>query len=146
MKSSTKLIAQWTGVILAVLVWLPLSGCQSYTTGLQKGRTVADETAVVATLQTVAKAQDSYAVNSEGEYGTFPELTRQGLLDARFASEKPQVRGYMLTMTTGDKEFRCNADPANGESGKHFYIDSDSRVIRVNPSRPATASDPAHER
>lgn len=138
----------YQSTIVSALCMLALSlflGCQGYTTGLQKSRTATDETAVVATLQTVAKAQLSYAVNSGGDFGTFLQLTEQGFLDSRFASEKPKVRGYVLTMTTGDRKFSCNADPDDGASGKHFYLDSESVLIRVHPSRPATASDPVYQ-
>jgi competence protein ComGC len=119
-------------------------GCQSYTTGLQKTRTNVDETAVIATLQTVATAQRAYAISNGGDYGSFEQLTEGGFLDSRFASDTPEVRGYILTMATGDKEFRCNADPSNNADGKHFYIDSKSSLIRVNSTQPATASDPVY--
>jgi len=132
-------------VIASGLVLVLMPGCQSYTTELQKGRTVADETAAVSSLRTVATAQATYAVQTAGNYGSFSQLTRQGLLDARFSSENPRIRGYVLTLTTGDKTFSCNADPADEASGKHFYMDSDSGAIRVHPTRSANASDPVYE-
>ena len=131
--------------VLTILTFCAFPGCQSYTTGLQKTRSNVDETAVIATLQTVATAQRAYAISNGGDYGSFEQLTEGGFLDSRFAAETPEVRGYTLTMATGDKEFRCNADPSNDADGKHFYMDSKSSLIRVNPSQPATASDSVYQ-
>ena len=132
-------------VDLTLLISVMLSGCQSYTTGLQKTRSNVDETAVIGTLQTVAAAQRAYAIGNGGDYGSFEQLTEGGFLDSRFASETPEVRGYVLTMTTGDKIFRCNADPSDNADGKHFYMDSNSVILRVNPSKPATSADPVYQ-
>lgn len=126
------------------LVCLSMVGCQSYTTGFQKTRGGANVTAVKGALQTIAGAQRSYAMSHDGDYGTFKQLSEDGFLDARFNSEAPQVQGYVLTMNVGEKNFSCNADPAEstGQPGQHFYIDSSSTQVRVNPDQPATASDP----
>jgi hypothetical protein len=133
-------------VIAFSLFAFPLfPGCQSHTTGLQKSRTLADETAIIGTLHTIAAAQRAYAMSSGGDYGSFRRLTEGGFLDTRFASETPEVQGYRLTMATGDKEFRCNADPGPEQSGRHFYMDSKSMLIRVNASQPATPSDPVYQ-
>lgn len=139
-----KCFANRFAIALTLFGSVLIVGCQSYTTGLQKTRTNVDETAVIATLQTVAAAQRAYSISNAGEYGSFEQLTEGGFLDSRFASETPEVRGYVLTMATDDKEFRCNADPSNNADGQHFYIDSKSALIRVNPSQPATASDPVY--
>jgi hypothetical protein len=142
-----KFLVNRRAIIVALFMFssVVFLGCQSYTTGLQKTRSNVDETAVIATLQTVATAQRAYAISNGGDYGSFEQLTEGGFLDSRFASETPEVRGYILTMATGDKEFRCNADPGNNADGKHFYMDSKSSLVRVNPSQPATASDPVYQ-
>ncbi len=142
-----KFLANRCAIVSALTVFSSalFLGCQSYTTGLQKTRTNVDETAVVGTLQTVAAAQRAYAISNGGDFGSFGQLTDGGFLDSRFASEKPEVRGYILTMATGDKEFRCNADPSNNQDGQHFYIDSNFSLIRVNSSQPASASDPVYQ-
>jgi hypothetical protein len=130
--------------VISLVLCLTLLSCQSYTTGLQQGSNKADETAVIASLQTVGVAQRSYSVTNGGDYGTFQQLVAAGALDSRFNSDKPQIKGYNLTMTVGEKTFSCNADPiAGGASARHFYIDSTSNEVHANLSQPAKASDPA---
>jgi hypothetical protein len=126
------------------LAGMAMIGCQSYTTGLQKTRAGANVTAVISALQTIAGAQRSYAFSHDGDYGTFKQLSEDGFLDSRFNSEAPQVQGYVLTMNVGEKTFGCNADPlvSTDQPGKHFYIDSTTTQVHVNPDQPATADDP----
>ncbi len=118
-----------------------VSACQSYTTGIKKTETKADETSVISTMRTVALAQQAHAVTNEGNYATFPKLVEGGYLDARFDAEAPEVRGFVLTLKVGDKAYSCNADPVAEETGRHFYVDSSSQLIRVNATQPATAKD-----
>jgi hypothetical protein len=124
--------------------------CQSYTGGLQKAVTGADETTAIAALHAVAVAQQTYSITNGGEYGTFQQLTDGGLLDARYGTSKP-VKDYILTMNVIPKpsgapegSYTCNADPDNKlNGGRHFYVDSTSTTIHVNDSQPATANDPS---
>ena len=136
--STASLVLPWMLLLAAVAF-----GCQSKTTQLQKSQTGADEASVVAALRTVALAQQGYSVTNEGNFGTFLQLTEGGYLDARFASENPELHGYVLNMTVEDKTFKCNADPnASGDlKGRHFYLDSNSTLVRVNPTQPASAKD-----
>ncbi len=148
MKTTSEFLTSHQSALALVLCILALPlflNCQSYTTGLQKTRTKADETAIIGTLRTIATAQRAYSVSTGGDYGSFSQLTENGFLDDRFGSEKPVVQDYELTMTAEGKEFRCHADPANQQEGRHFYIDSTSLLIRVNPSAPASASDPVYQ-
>lgn len=135
----------WIAVMLAI--FFVMAGCQSYTTGLQESSARAEETAAVTTLRTISAAQRAYSISNEGQYATFPQLAEGGFLDARFGAEAPESQGYVLTMNVGDKEFSCNADPVTGaeHGGRHFYLDSSSVLIRVNPGQPAKASDPAFQ-
>lgn len=130
-------------VVLLILLALGNAGCKSYTTGLQKSQTRGDEASVISTLRTVALAQQAHALTSGGNYATFLQLSETGYLDARFAAEAPEVHGYVLTMTLGNKSFSCNADPtlSGDPKGRHFYVDSTSPLIRVNANQPASASD-----
>jgi len=139
--------------ILALLVLLGLVSlsCQSYTTGLQKSVTRADETAATGALHTIAVAQQTYSATNGGDFGTFQQLTEGGYLDPRFNSSKPVIKDYVLTMEVTPKSaaqaepsYSCNADPdPNGfKAGSHFYIDSTSSALHVNPNASATARDP----
>ena len=125
--------------MLLVVILVSLC-CQSYTTGLQKTETSADETLVISALRSVAMAQQAHATANEGSFATFPQLIEGAYLDSRFNGEAPEIRGYVLTMKVGEKSYSCNADPA-GEQGRHFYVDSTSQQIRVNATQPASAKD-----
>jgi hypothetical protein len=132
--------------LLALVLLLGVSSfaCQNYSSGLQQSVSTVDETAAITTLRTIGTAQRTYAVSNGGDYGTFPQLCAAGVLDERFNSDQPEVRGYVLTMNVGDKSFSCNADPAPGgkqQAARHFYIDSTSTALHANPSQPASATD-----
>jgi hypothetical protein len=126
--------------------------CQPYTAGLKQSVVRADEISAITGLHTIAAAQRSYAATSGGDYGTFQQLAQGDYLDSRFNSDKPEVKDYGFMMAVGKKPgggaptFSCNADPIRAEKpGRHFYIDSDSPEIHVNPDQPATASDPVYQ-
>jgi hypothetical protein len=142
-KAPTCITSRLTLVAVVLTLSIGSFSCKSYTSGLQKSQARADEASVIGALRTIALAQQGHSVTNEGNYGTFLQLTEGGYLDARFASETPEVHGYVLTMTVGDKTYSCNADPiASGDlKGRHFYLDSMSTLIRVNAIQPAAASD-----
>jgi Tfp pilus assembly protein PilE len=119
--------------------------CQSYSTGMQQSVARADETAALAAILAISKAQVTYSVSNNGSYGTFAQLVQSGSLDSRFSSEQPKVKGYVLTMTAtagSPPSYSVNADPEPTQAGRHFFLDSTSGLIHVNASQPATASDP----
>lgn len=128
-----------------------LSGCQTYTQGLQQSLARADETAALTTLRAIALAQRTYNLTNSGEYGTLKQLADGGFLDARYAGDKP-VKDYVITCNVTPKapgapegSYSCNADPekAGERAGRHLYIDSSSAEIRYNDTQPATAADKA---
>lgn len=130
------------------LICFVVFGCQQYSTGLQQGSSRADETSAIATLRTIAQAQQTYSISKEGNYGTFEQLAEDGVLDPRFNHSSPQLHGYVFTMNVTSssgselRSYSCNADPAaTSPQGRHFYIDSSSTAIRVNATRPATSDD-----
>ena len=131
----------------ALLMCLTSLSCQDYSSGLQKTVTRADETVATGTLRTIALAQQTYSVTNGGDYGSFQQLVAGGYLDNRFNSDKPALKNYVLTMevTKGAQGpfYTCNADPAGeGPQGRHFYMDSRSNALHVNPTQVASASDP----
>ncbi|MFN2500041.1 MAG: hypothetical protein ABR557_13240 [Pyrinomonadaceae bacterium] len=129
------------GVLFAGSVVL---SCQSYSTGLQQSVARADETSAMVALKTIYAAQQAYALSNGGAYATIQQLCAGGYLDERFNCSSPQIKDYVLSMEVGANSYRLNADPtrAGEQAGRHLYIDSTSPLIRVNPTQPATASDP----
>ncbi len=136
-------------VAFSILVCFALLSCQSYTTGLQQSVSKTDEISAIAAMHTIVAAQRTYSLSNDGGYGTFQQLSQGGFLDSRFNSSKPELKDYLLTMEVVQKSgtdspggFSCNADPKRAEQmGRHFYIDSASPEIHVNPSQKATAND-----
>ncbi len=133
-------------IFLTIIAGLLCAGslaCKPYTKELQKSQARGDEASVISALRTVALAQQGHSVTNGGNYAGFLQLAEGGYLDSRFSSEAPEVHGYVLTMTLGDKTFSCNADPtsAGDLKGRHFYVDSSSPLIRVNANQPASIND-----
>lgn len=123
-------------------------------TGWKAAVKSANEAAATQTLRTIAEQQMLYYnAHQRSSFGTFDEMLKEQLLNSRFAGTTPVVEGYVFQMrvipksTTTQPGYAVNADPqiteGVGATGKnHFYLDSDSNNIHVNPTQPATASDP----
>ena len=135
--------------IVSLLFLVFATACQTYTSSLQKSLVRANETTALATLRAIALAERTFSISNDGEYGTLKQLVDAGLLDSRFANEKP-LKDYVITLTVTPKaegspegSYTCNADPErNGDRvGRHFYIDSISTGIHVNDTQPASAAD-----
>lgn len=123
-------------------------------TGWKAAVKAANEAAAIKTLRTVAEQQMLYFnAHQRSTFGTFDEMLKDNMLDARFAGTTPVVEGYVFQMrvipksTSTQPGYVVNADPqvtdGVGATGKnHFYFDSDSNTIHVNSTQPATAADP----
>ena len=126
--------------------------CSSYTETLVDSPRRVDEGVATSTLRSIGQAQTAYSLTNSGDYATFEQLVAGGHLDARFNSSQPKLYGYILTMTVsnrsgGQSTYYCNADPdpAVNPAGRHFYLGSDSPELRVNATKPATASDAGYQ-
>jgi Tfp pilus assembly protein PilE len=108
-----------------------------------------NEAATVQNLKTIAAVQIQYYNTHNRTFGTFDQLIKDGLLDARFAGDLPLVDGYTFTLKVTTRtasvktSYTLNADPQSGASGRnHFYLDSTSFAINVNADQPAGPNDP----
>ncbi|MGH9932146.1 MAG: prepilin-type N-terminal cleavage/methylation domain-containing protein [Pyrinomonadaceae bacterium] len=123
-------------------------------TGWKAAVKSANEAAAIKTLRTIGEQQMLfYNSHQRTTFGTFDEMLKENMLDTRFAGTTPVVEGYVFQMrvipksTSTQPGYAVNADPQVTEgvsaTGKnHFYFDSDSNTIHVNPTQPASASDP----
>ncbi|HEY7786086.1 MAG TPA: hypothetical protein VIB00_15245 [Pyrinomonadaceae bacterium] len=129
--------------LFVIFVGLGSLSCQTYQTGLQQGATRVDDTAAVATLRSIGVAQRMYSLANGGQYATLEELVQGGYLDQSLQSSKDyNLRVVVKPASSGeDAFFSCNADPVGNNTGRHFYIDSTSNQIHVNPNQSASARD-----
>ena len=123
-------------------------------TGWKAAVKAANEASAIKTLRSIAEQQMLYYnSHNRSAFGTFEEMLKDNLLDARFNSSTPVVEGYVFTMKVVPKStnqpagYTINADPQVSEgvsaTGKnHFYMDSDTNTIHVNSAQPATVTDP----
>ncbi len=140
------------GLLVAVLAFGSCSSGSS-SEGLRvypKAVGAADEASAIQALRTIATAEQQLKA-TRGVYGGFDALTKAGLLDARFAGDAPNLKGYRFTVNATDSDFSVNADPQTTEtqptSGvRHFYLDSTDNSIHVNVSQAASRNDSALSR
>ena len=134
-------MARQVMLIVLGLTLLFFSSCTQYSEGLVKSVNRSDETVALSALRNISTAQQTYSVSHDGDYGSLSQLVDAGFLDSRYSSSKP-LKQYVLALTVNSKSYSCTADPDTGLQGRHFYIDSDTGVIRANDTRQASASDP----
>jgi hypothetical protein len=136
------------GWLIAVIVFAMFgtscgsAGLESYT----KAVSAADEGMAIQTMRSIVTAQEIYRATHE-EYGSFDALTKAGVLDARFAGEAPNLKGYRFTMSPNATTFTIHVDPEVTEKqaavgGRHFFLDSADGVIRSNSTQAAGPGDP----
>ena len=137
-------------IVIAIIGILIGVGIAGYRSAIK----AANEAAAVKTMRSIAEQQMLYYnAHQRAAFGSFEEMLKENLLDSRFNGTSPVVDGYVYTMkiipksTTQQPGYTINADPqvatGVGATGKnHYYVDSDSNVIHVNATQPATATDP----
>ena len=113
---------------------------------LPKAVGAADEASAIQTLRTIASAETQFKAGT-GAYGSFDAVVQAGFLDQRFAGSAPNLRGYQFTINSTESSYSVNADPHTTETQpttgtRHFYLDSDDNIVRVNASQSASKSDP----
>lgn len=140
------------GVVIGVLVCLfviagVLFGAAFI--GWKSAVRAGNEAATIQDLKTISAVEIQYYNTHGRKFGTFEDLTREKFLNERFRGEALLVDGYVLTLTinpaTGNarSSYVITADPLNSSTGtNHFYLDSSSNEIRVNPDRRAGPDDP----
>jgi len=145
-KKRALLLCSLTFMLIALLI----SACtKQQAETYQKAPNMADEAAAVRALQNIFRAETQYMNIHEGNYGTFDDLVKDSLLDARFAGNAPTLLGYVFTIKvkpdSGEgSSYSVNADlkDATALGGRYLYIDSTSNVVRANAKQKASVSDP----
>jgi prepilin-type N-terminal cleavage/methylation domain-containing protein len=98
----------------------------------------ASERAAVRRCQDIAAAEVTYARANQGKYATLTELAKTGLLDSRFAVDRPAIEDYKYfsgdvagTETDGapPESFGFIAEPASGH-GRYRYAIGPDRIAR----------------
>ena len=92
-----------------------------------------------------------------GSYGNFDELRESGVMNVVSAKDSSMLLdGYLFTLKVTPKmdsrppSYTVNGDPQPGNwlfpnGRRHFYLDSNTNILRVNSERPATADDDPEE-
>ena len=111
--------------------------------GWKAAQLAGNEAATQQDLKTIAAVEIQYYNTHNRNFGTFDQMIKEGMLTSKFSGDPPAVDGYVFTLSVRPKAYTLNADPQNANTGKnHFYVDSTSASIHVNPDRPAGAADP----
>lgn len=134
-------------VAALMLVGLVLAGLilAQATAGWHAAIKAGNEEATIQNLKTVAVVESFYFYGQNHRFGTFKELVAEGLLTKKFVGDTPNIDGYVLTLkiTADPAAYSLSGDPESQATGKrHFYFDSTSRQIHVNPNQPAGPNDP----
>jgi len=123
------------------------------TIGWRAAVRAGNEAAALQDLKTISSVQIQYYNTHNRNFGTFEQLTKEQMLDARFTGNPPVVDGYIFTLKVPPKtanaqtSYTLNADPQQsegiGSTGKnHFYVDSTAGTIHVNADQAAGPNDP----
>jgi hypothetical protein len=138
------------GIVVSVLACLLVAGAIFGFAAVVWKAWVRSGNAVTAieNLKTIDAVERQYYATHGRKFGTFDELVRERLLDARFSGEAPVVDGYVYQLTisqdtTHGSTYVLTANPLNSSTGRnHLYRDSKSDVIRINSDRRAGPDDP----
>lgn len=117
--------------------------------GWKAAQKAGNEAATMQNLKTIAAVQIQYYNTHNRTFGTLDQLIKEDMLTSKFSGNPPAADGYIFTLKVTPKtvsqptSYTLNADPQSDTTGKnHFYIDSNSSTIHVNPNQPASATDP----
>ena len=110
--------------------------------GFKAAKRAGNETATIQNMQTIAAVEAQYFIAHNRTFGSFDELTKEDMLSSKFAGSPPLADGYTFDLRIDGPSYKLNADPIDDTYGKnHFYLDSTSPAIHVNPDHQAGPND-----
>ena len=115
---------------------------------LLRSRQAANESAAVATLKNVNAAQTTY-LSTNGTFGSLPDLSSGGMLDARFTANGAVLAGYAYSVYGGGTSDYTVSAIVTGTQGRYNYYSGVDFVVRYRDAAPGetlptgvTAGDP----
>jgi Tfp pilus assembly protein PilE len=142
------------GIVVVALLGLSvvgvLVGAAVY--GWKAAQKAGNEAATMQNMKTIAAVEIQYYNTHKRTFGTFDQLIKERMLTSKFSGDPPAPDGYVLILkvtpgsTDRQSSYTLNADPQSANTGKnHFYVDSASESIHLNPDQPAGATDPPND-
>ena len=117
--------------------------------GWKAAQRAGNEAATLQDLKTIAAVEIQYYNTHNRTFGTLDQLIKEQMLTSKFSGNPPVADGYVFIVSVTPKtsgqpsSYILNADPQSDNAGKnHFYLDSTSSTLHVNPDRPAGPNDP----
>ena len=96
-----------------------------------RSKRTAEAAAAVNTLRSIGSAQELlYSRSNHRMYGDFSQLSGNGYLDDRFATDPVSFSSYVFEMTTDGHRFTCWARPVAGVENDAYYINSTMVIFR----------------
>lgn len=138
------------GVVVAVLIAVAVLGIVlgAAVYGWKAAQKAGNEAATIQNMKTIAAVEVQYYNTHNRNFGTFAQLIDEQMLTSKFSGNPPGKDGYVLTLKVTPRtsnqlsSYTLNCDPTSEGTGRnHFYFDSTSSTIRVNPDRSASAAD-----
>jgi Tfp pilus assembly protein PilE len=133
-------------IALVVMVALVLLGAGYY--GWKAAQKAGNEAATIQNLKTIAAAQIQYYNTHNRTFGIFDQMIKESMLTSKFSGNSSTADGYVLTLkvtpwtSSHPASYTLNADPQSVNTGtNHFYIDSSTYYIHINPNQSASAND-----
>lgn len=117
--------------------------------GWQAAKRAGNETATIQNMRTIGALEAQYFSLHNRTFATFDQLMAEKMVSSKFEGTPPIADGYILTLSLTSKpmgsgaSYTLAADPVDDDYGeKHFYLDSTSLVLHVNPHNQAGPNDP----
>ena len=102
---------------------------------LLRSRQSANEAGAVSTLRAVNGAQTTY-LSTNGVFGTFVQLSADGMIDARFSANGALVGGYTYSVYGGGtNDYRVSAIVSGTQSRYNYYTGTDN-IVRYRDAAP----------
>ena len=102
---------------------------------LLRSRQAANESGAVSNIRAINTSQVTY-VSTNGNFGSFPNLSSAGLLDSRFSADGNIVGGYAYTMAGGGTGTYEVSAVVDGTSGRFNYYSGPDGVVRYRDAAP----------
>lgn len=113
--------------------------------GWRAATRAGNEAATLQNMKTIAAVEAQYFISHNRTFGGFEQLIKEKMLSSKFAGDPPLSDGYAFDLRIDGSSYKLNADPIDDTYGtNHFYIDSNSSLIHVNPDQPAGPDDPSN--